>query len=130
MPDQFGIKNKMGEYVPISELDIMACNLWDKKIHKYEYAYPGDDFANNWYDVVGFTIASDHNIPFFNEQWKNVVNALYLTQLSGTMYESKGDYNPALVSGRMESIINYIRPFANLCHLFESAGLIPVKLQP
>lgn len=113
---QFQIKNKEGNPIPINDLDKEAAQFWNKSVHPTQYAFPytypeNGSFqeciaaswmpANNWYDMIGFNIASRKATT-----WEELRHELLRNTFDGEM-------NPVL------------QPHFDLIDLWESKGYTP-----
>lgn len=118
----FQIKNKDGEGVLLNTLDKEAAELWGKEVDDDGYAFPGDNVIGlSWFDFIGWKISHPGD---WTKGWDNVKNDLWISALSGTMYNK----SRAEVAEKALNAFDYLKPYIDLIDLWESKGYTPHKV--
>ena len=117
---QFQILDKNGNPIYICELDKEAAKEWGKEDDNEYYAYPGKNFADNWFDKIGWAIA--------NTEHYNNWSALRRRMLSWELYWNIEDFNTDLNESRIKAITR-LQPFFNLIYVWEKKGYTPKRIK-
>lgn len=127
---QFQILDNENNPVTLEEIDRIACNVWKKEYSSKMYATPSKG-RQNWYDCIGFAIATQTN--WFSHgvnTWATVLHEIFMSVSISSIKEDKnGELKIEQNNEDWKSSYNYTEPYKNLINEFIKRGFKPQKVE-
>jgi len=114
---EFQILNTEGQIISANKLDLIVAEFWGVQFEDTKYAEPLVSFGN-WFDMIGFGIATNKDWSHFGTKSWNSVKVYILHIHTPAMVV----LSPEEAGVEMCGVMDYLKPYFELINHFESQG--------